>query len=185
MQYAAAHIPQAERVISGVVHKTSAECPQAAAESPQNADSTQMSNEVIGTIVTNVVGTSLHTARSFLRAVTPLRWSNRSLTRTIQGYAKHVKVLMGLAVPHVCADVKAWAASGFKTLPTATSAFDRVFVPAWVGAGEMPAALARYESPGDRALARKAIKLEEKWSEFEAREVESWGAIMDALGIHP
>jgi len=140
---------------------------------------------VIGTIVTSVVQAALPVGKKFVREVTPLRWSNRALTRTIQAYGTHVKVLMGLAVPPLCTDVKAWATSGFKTLPTATSAFDRVFVPAWVGAGEMPASLARYESPGDRALAHKAIKLEEKWSEFEAREVESWGAIMDALEIHP
>lgn len=185
MQYANSHIPKGERILSGVVHKISGECPRAAAESPQNADSTQLSNEVIGTMVTTVVQTSLHTGRAFVRSVTPLRWSNRALTRKIQAYATHVKTLLGLAVPHLCADVRAWAASGFKTLPAATSAFDRVFVPAWVGAGELPAALSRYESAGDRALARQAAKLEEKWADFEAREVESWGSMMDALELQP
>ncbi|HEX5853476.1 MAG TPA: hypothetical protein VFY36_10335 [Solirubrobacteraceae bacterium] len=185
MRYANSHIPQAEKVLSGVVRRIGRECPRAAAESPQNADSTQLSNEVIGTMVTTVVRTSLHTGRSFVRTVTPLRWSNRALTRTIQAYASHVKVLLGLAVPDLCADVRAWTASGFKTLPAATVAFDRVFMPAWVGAGELPAALSRYESAGDRALARQAAKLESRWADFEAREVESWGAIMDALVLQP
>jgi hypothetical protein len=185
MRYANAHIPQAEKVISGVVHKIRGECPRAAASSPQDSDSTQMSNEVIGTIVTSVVHAALPVGRKFVREVAPLRWSNGALTHTIQAYTKHVKVLTGLAVPHLCNDVRAWARGGFKALPTATSAFDRVFVPAWVGAGELPAALARYESPGDRALARTTAKLEERWSEFEAREVESWGAIMDSLELNP
>jgi hypothetical protein len=185
MQYANSHIPQAEKVLTGVVRQIRRECPHAAAESPQNADSTQLSNEVIGTMVTTVVRTSLRTARRFVRTVSPLRWSNRGLTRTIQAYAAKVKVLTGLAVPHLCADVKAWTASAFKTLPATTVAFDRRFVPAWVGAGELPDSLRAIAPAEDRALVRRTIQLESKWADFEAREVESWGSIMDTMVLQP
>lgn len=185
MKYADAHIPRAEAALSRVVHQVRGECPLAAAESPQDTDSEQLSNEVIGAMVTTVVKSGLGAARGFVRAVAPLRFSNRGLTRTIQSYAAKVKVLTTLTVPHLCADVKAWTASGFKTLPAATVAFDKRFIPSWVGAGELPASLAPYEPAGDRSLVRETIRLEERWAEFEAREVESWGAIMDAMVLQP
>jgi hypothetical protein len=185
MKYADSHIPQGEAAIAGVVRQVRSECPKAAAESPQDTDSEQLSNEVIGSIVTSVVKKGLGEARSFVRSVAPLRFSNRGLNRTIHAYAAKVKVLTTLAEPHVCADVKAWTASGFKTLPAATVAFDKRFIPAWVGAGELPASLAPYEPAGDRGLVRQTIRLEERWEEFEAREVESWGAIMDMMVLQP
>ncbi len=185
MKYADAHIPQAEAAIAGVVRQVRGECPKAAAESPQDTDSEQLSNEVIGAIVTSVVKKGLGEARSFVRSVAPLHWSNRGLNRTIHSYAAKVKVLTTLSAPHVCADVKAWAASGFKTLPASTVAFDKRFVPAWVGAGELPGSLKPYEPASDRSLVRQTVRLEERWEDFEAREVESWGAIMDAMVLQP
>jgi hypothetical protein len=185
MQYADAHIPQGEAAIAGVVHGVRSECPRAAAESPQDTESEQLSNEVIGAIVTSVVKNGLGGARSFVRSVAPLHWSNRGLNRTIHAYAAKVKVLTTLAAPHLCADVKAWAASGFKTLPASTVAFDRRFVPAWVGAGELPDSLKPYEPASDRSLVSQTVRLEERWEDFEAREVESWGAIMDTMVLQP
>ena len=185
MKYADAHIPQAGAAIAGAVRKVRSECPLAAAESPQNLESEKLSNEAIGAIVTTVVQAGLGEARTFVRSVAPLRWSNRGLTRTIQSYVSKVKVLTKLAVPHLCADVKAWTASGFKTLPAATVAFNKVFMPAWVGAGELPTSLKPYVSAGDRSLVRQTVRLEERWEDFEAREVESWTAIMNAMVLQP
>ena len=185
MKYADAHIPQGEAAIAGVVRQVRGECPKAAAESPQDTDSEQLSNEVIGAIVTSVVKDGLGAARSFVRSVAPLHWSNRGLNRTIHAYAAKVKVLTTLSAPHLCADVKAWAASGFKTLPASTVAFDKRFVPAWVGAGELPESLKPYEPAADRPLVRQTVRLEERWEDFEAKEVESWGAIMDAMVLQP
>jgi hypothetical protein len=185
MKYADAHIPQAEAAIASVVRQNRNECRQAAAESPQNSDSEQLSNEVIGAIVTSVVKAGLGEARHFVHSVAPLRFSNRGLDRTIHSYAAKVKVLTTLAAPHVCADVKAWVASGFKTLPATTIAFDKRFMPAWVGAGELPDSLTPYVAASDRSLVRQTVRLEEKWEDFEAREVESWSAIMDLMVLQP
>jgi hypothetical protein len=185
MVYADAHIPQAEALLSSLVSGIRQECPRAAAESPQDTNSEQLSNEVIGTMVTTVVKTSLRQAGSFIHAVSPLHWSNGGLTRTIHAYAAKVKVLMALSVPHLCADVTAWTASAFKTLPATTAAFDRQFMPAWVGAGELPASLRAIASAQDRALVRRTVQLEERWADFEAREVDSWGAIMDEMVLKP
>jgi hypothetical protein len=105
--------------------------------------------------------------------------------RSIQAYAAKGKVLSSLAVPHLCADVKAWVASRFETLPASTASFAPRFMSVWVAPGFLPAALSAYETAADRSLAHRTAQLEEQWTEFEAFEVETWGKIMNALVLQP
>jgi hypothetical protein len=183
--YAASHIRAAEATLSGVLRGIRRECPQAAAESPENTDSEQLSNEVIGAMVTTVVQHNLPVASRFIKAVAPLRWSSAKLTHAIHSYVANVKVLETLTVPHVCADVKSWVASDYRTLPASTVSFDARFMPAWVAPGDLPGSLTAYETPAERALARRSAQLEQQWTEFEAREVETWGQIMDEMVLQP
>jgi hypothetical protein len=117
--------------------------------------------------------------------VQALHWSNGALTKAVRAYVAKGKTLISLAVPHLCADIRAWVASDYLTLPASTISFDRRFMPSWVAPGFLPHALAAYESPQERALARRTVVLEEKWTEFEAYEVETWGEIMNALVLQP
>jgi hypothetical protein len=56
----------------------------------------------------------------------------------------------------------------------------------WIAPGELPAALARYETPEERPLLRRTKQLEAKFTEMEARAgVETWGEIMDTLALLP
>jgi hypothetical protein len=185
VQYATARIPTAEASLSRLVSQIDRECPRAAAASPQDTDSEQLSNEVIGNMVTSVIRPGLQVARTFVRKVAPLHWSDHALNSAIHSYASKVKVLSTLAAPHLCADVKSWVASDFQTLPASTVSFDKTFVPNWVGVGELPSRLGAYETAQDRALAKRTMKLEERWEEFEARAVESWGSIMDEMVLQP
>jgi hypothetical protein len=185
MRYFTAHIPAAKAEIAGVLAQVRHECPRAAAESPENVDSEQLSNEVIGAMVTTVTQRNLTPILSFNRTVASLSWSNGALDRTVKRYVGDGKVLTSLSIPNVCADVKAWVASDYKTLPASTVRFDGLFMPAWVAPGDQPHALAAYETPQDRALAKRTTRLEEKWTEFEAEEVEAWGHIMDTLVLQP
>jgi hypothetical protein len=185
MRYFTAHIPAAKAEIASVLAGVRRECPRAAAGSPQDVDSEQLSNEVVGTMVTTVVQDNLPSTLSAIRATEPLRWSNGALTRTIHAYLAKARSLTKLAVPDLCADVKAWAASGFKTLPASTASFDPHFLSWWVAPGDQPAALSHYETSQDAPLAHRARKLEERWTQFEANEVETWGEIMNALVLEP
>jgi hypothetical protein len=162
------------------------ECPRAAAESPQNPDSTQLSNEIIGAMVTSAYHTDVPAGRSFIRAAAGLRWSSHGLTSTVQSYVGKLKVLIGLAPPNVCADVRAWVASDYQTLPASTVRFDQQFMPNWVAIGELPGALAPYERPSQRAVLHRMNALEEQLTEFEAGDgVETWWNIMNALVLNP
>jgi hypothetical protein len=185
VHYFTSHIPQVKAEIASVLTGVQRECPLAAAGSPQNVDSEQLSDEVIGTMVTTATQHNLPPILKGIREAVPLHWSNSALTRSIKAYVAKAKVLSTLAVPHLCADVKEWVANGFKTLPGNTASFAPRFLSAWVAPGYLPAGLAPYETAQDKALARRTAKLEEQWSEFEANEVETWGNIMNAMVLQP
>ncbi len=185
VQAGASHIPPAKAAIDGVLARVRRECPLAAAAGPQDPQSTQLSNEVIGAMVTAAVGVDPGAGRQFVSAVRSLRWHSGSLTRAVHAYAAKVQTILSLPQPNICADVRSWAATGFTTLPASTLSFSPRFMEAWVAIGEQPAGLARSESAAARALARQAAMHEAQISEFEVHEVETWGRIMNALGLSP
>lgn len=182
---AAADIPKLEATLRSLRSRVGRECSAAAAGSPENTDAEQLSNEVIGTMVTTAIRVDNSAGQRFLHAVAGLRWSSASLTRQIASYASHLSRLIALPVPKICGDVRSWAASAFQGLPAATVPFDKAFLGSWVAPGYLPPALARYESAGERALARRAGHLEDLVTELEAREVETWGDIMNELQLLP
>jgi len=183
---AAAGVPRAEQAPLLILAQVQRQCPQAAAHSPQNPQSTQMSDEVIGAMVTKAYRPDLPAMRSFVASVSGLRWSSGALTREVREYAKALKTLAGLAEPALCKDVRSWAASGFTTLPPATASFDARFMPAWVAIGNVFGGnLNRSENSQSRSLAAQATPLEERITEAELKAVESWGKIMNALEIWP
>jgi hypothetical protein len=187
VQAGRAKLGAAAAALLAVRRQIGGECPRAAAESPQNADSTQLSNEVIGAIVIAAIRTDLPAGANFVRAVKGLRWSNHKLTSTVQSYAGKLKVLNTLAPPNVCADVRAWVASDYRTLPVSTVRFDQLFEPNWVGIGELPAQLlAPYERPNQRTVLRRTSQLESQLTDFEAEDgVETWSQIMNTLVLNP
>ena len=107
------------------------------------------------------------------------------LTREVQAYVSHVRVLSKLAAPDLCADVRAWASSGFQKLAPGTEAFDRVFMPNWVAAGNLPAALSRFEQGSTGSLARRAQLAGRHIHRLRSSQVAVWGNIMNALELWP
>jgi hypothetical protein len=176
-----------EGVLAGLRRKIAGECGRAAASAPQNEASTQLSNEVIGAVVITAYDTDLPAGTNFLRAVAGLRWSSHALTRTVQAYAAKLKALKALSVPNVCADLRAWIASGYQTLPASTVRFDQQFMPNWVAIGELPTSLlAPSVRPGERATLHNAGQLESQLTDFEAAVgVSTWEEIMNALVLQP
>ncbi|MCW3017717.1 MAG: hypothetical protein JWN10_25 [Solirubrobacterales bacterium] len=185
VRVARTHLATAEAGPLRVLAQVRAECPKAGAGSPQNPDSTQMSDEVIAAMVVSAYKPDLPAMRSFVGAAGALSWGNRALTSAVHGYVGDLKTILSLPVPDLCGDVKAWAASGYTTLPASTVTLVAKFMPAWVALGYLPAQLARYESASARTLARRSAPLEEQLTEGEARAVEHWGAIMDTLELWP
>ena len=178
-------IHQVESTLRGLLAKVRGECPLAAAGSPQESQSEQLSDEVIGTMVLTAIRVDLPAGRAYVQAVRSLRWSNSSLTRSVHSYAQKVAEMISLPVPALCQDVRSWAAGGFKALPAATEPFDSAFLASWVSPGFLPSALRPYEGGSVRSLIRSTEKQESDIVELEAREVETWGRIMDSLELLP
>ncbi len=180
-----AHLGASIAAYKGVLSTVKRDCPLAAAHSPQDPESTELSNEVIGTMVLSAGKVDRPAINAFLHTVSGLRWSSGAVTRAVTGYASSLRKLYGLQVPNLCGDVRAWAASGFKSLPPTTIAFDKVFYPNWVSLGLLPSGLARFESGQGRSLAHGAAGFEYKIANVEAQAVETWGDIMNALELNP
>lgn len=187
VQAGASKLGAARAALRNVRSKIEGECPRAAAESPQNPDSTELSNEIIGAMVTSVYHTDMPAGERFIRSAGALHWSNHRLTSTIHSYVGKLKVLNSLATPNVCADVRAWVASGYQTLPQSTVRFDQQFIPNWVAIGELPLGLlAPSERAAQRAIVKRAGALEDELTELEVNEgVETWSNIMNALVLNP
>jgi hypothetical protein len=180
-----AHLAASKAAPLHVLASVQRECPQAGAGSPENSESTQMSDDVIGAIVLSAYAPDLPAIRTFVHAVAGLSWSSPGLTHAIRAYTSDWKTLVGLSIPDLCSDVKAWGADGFGALPTNITAFVGKFMPAWVAPGYMPAQLQRYESPAMRALASRCRQFEEQITEVEVHAVAQYGEIMDALAVWP
>ena len=169
----------------GILTMVKRSCPRAAAGSPQDPESTELSNEVIGTMVLTAGKPDRPAILTYLKAVAGLRWSSSKVTRAVSRYAASLRKLYDLSVPDLCGDVKAWAAGGFKSTPSSTVSFVKVFYPNWVALGLIPPGISRFESSGSRSLARAAERFEYQITNVEAQAVETWGDIMDELALNP
>lgn len=185
VQTARSYLRRAEAEPLAVLAQVTRDCPRAAAKSPQDPLSTELSNEVIGAMVIAAYHLDVSELHRFIATVTRLHWSNGRLTNAVRAYAGKLRVLATLAPPNLCADARAWAASGYKTLPAATVRFNAQFIPAWVALGELPTSLKPYESTEERGVLARSSALEVELTDGEARAVESWGKIMNELELQP
>jgi hypothetical protein len=175
-----------EAALESLRQTIGAECPKAAAASPENEAAEHLSNEVVGAMGVAFVRSDIPAVNAFAAAVAPLHWSEEKLTRKAVVYAGKLKALAALQEPDVCGDVRAWAASGYKTLQPATTQFDREYSANDVGIGEVPARLlAPYENARERAQLALTKQSENELVEAEARAVEPWSKILDALNLQP
>jgi hypothetical protein len=171
--------------LQGILHGVRRECLMAAAESPQDPNSEALTFELVGAMI--VLGTrpDQQAISRFAGTVASLRFSSRKLTSTVRSYAQQLGSLSRLAAPGLCADVRAWAASGFRTLPATTTAFNQRYKAINVPIGNLPGGLARFERPAQRGLLARTRELELEVADFEAEAVETWEQIMGALALNP
>ncbi len=162
------------------------ECPAVATESPQNYDSEQLSNELVGDLIVSGTAPIKGPIARFARAVSGLRWSSARLTKTIHAYAIALTKEAAMPPPNLCGDVRAWVTGRYQTLPPSTVAFNASYKAVNVPVGELPEALlAPYEQPGQRGLLRTTRALEQAQADFEARAPAYYGEIMNELVLQP
>jgi hypothetical protein len=176
-------IKQIESRLRGLLAQIRRECPHAAAGSPETEQSVQLGNEVIGTLALTAIHLDIPAGEAFVGVVRGLSWGSASLTRAVRGYAAKVSRMISLPIPNLCGDVQIWARSGFTALPSFTEPFDTAFLGSWVSPGFLPAGLRRYEPASVHRVVRSTEREEGAIVELEAREVVTWGKIIDAIGL--
>lgn len=185
VQVGQSRLPTSIAAYRGVLSKVRRECPLAGAGSPQDPESTDLSNEVIGAMVIAAANPDRAAVRAFLSATAGLRWSSSSVTNAVSRYRTNLEKLYKLAAPDLCSDIAAWKATGWTKLPASTLSFVGVFYPNWVALGLLPNGLSRFEDGEAKSLAHRSHALEEQITEAEAQAVETWWQIMNELEINP
>jgi hypothetical protein len=179
-----ASVSTALQNVDRYIHKIGGECPHAGAGSPQDEESQHMSLEAAGALWSVSYGTDPSPSRRFLAAVRGVRWSNPKLTRIAQRYARSMYELSKLPTPNICADVRAWSASGFQTIPASTIRFDQ-HVESIEGPAIPTRLLTRYVQAGDRAMLRRMESLEAKLQHTETIVgFNDWDSLLETLGLN-
>jgi hypothetical protein len=160
------------------------ECPRVVAGSPQDEDSEKLTWEVIGAMTIVGYRPGMAAATRFSRAVSKLKWSSAALTRSVHAYARKGLAEVSTPLPDVCGDLRVWKATGYTALPQSTVHFRQSFYENYVGVGFMPNQLARLVPASLKALVQRARRYEEAIAEVEALEVETFGEIIDSLGLN-
>lgn len=172
----------AEHYAAGLI----AQCPDVAANSPQNYDSEQLDDELIGAMTTVGYHVAAAHIAVFAHAVGGLSWTNSRLTRAVHRFAHRLLGLSKLATPNVCGDIQAWTASGFQTLPASTVAFDKAYLGITPEAYEVPLIIqlaTPYASPSEIPVLKRVERLEEKLGEAEAEAVEYYSRVIISLEL--
>jgi hypothetical protein len=179
------NLAAAQTAINTLGERVAGECPLAAGrEAPQNHDSRQLSEEVVGALEVAAYEVDRASMLAFGHAIHGLRWSNGKLTRMVRAYAVKLENFPTLAPPNICADVKAWAAANYASLPATTVAFDKGFATYSIETEEIPLRLLRpYENAAEASLLRRTKQLEAPITQFETEAVSDYSKILDSLKL--
>jgi hypothetical protein len=180
-------IPKALVNVKRFANQIAAQCPQVAAESPQNHDSDQLDDEVIGTVTAVGYHTAAAPIATFAHAVEGLHWSNPRLTRAVRTFARKLEGLSTLAIPNLCGDIGGWVTSRYTTLSASTTEFNLHYSKVDPEAEEAPLILrlaTPYATPSDVPILHRVERFEALLAEAEAHGVEDYTHLMDSIDLN-
>jgi hypothetical protein len=174
-----------EDALQGLLAQVRRECPRLLAGSPQDEASEKLTWELAATMRVVAFQRVTGPIAKFARTVRGLRWSNARLTGSVRDYARRLNAEATARAPDLCADLRAWKASGYATLPSGTLPFVNAFYPVQA-IGMLPKRqLAPWLPASQHAIVQRTAQLEGQLLDFEANAVETWGQIMDAVELNP
>jgi hypothetical protein len=182
---AKAKLPDQQTAAADLLRRISSQCPDVLAGSPRNEASAELSLEALGAVSIVMSGPDRHAITHFLHAVKGLQWSSPKLTRTVTASVARLKAQLALIVPDLCSDMKAWAATDFRTVPMSVTQFNRRTKAAEEGPQEIPSRLlASYTGRQEKVILRNIKHLE---VQIEASELNTglhaWSEILKVVGL--
>lgn len=175
--------PTVEASLHKLEHKFAVECPDVGAGSPQSEPEQRLSYEVAGALFAAGYHADAKIAETFIKTVSPLRWSNPALTRRAHKFIRGLREMISLQEPDICGDVRSWTATGYATIPASTLKFDQ-HVEAIEVEVPSPQILAPYIQPADRGLLAKVQHLIKRFEELEfTTGQQAWDSLLETLGL--
>jgi hypothetical protein len=178
-----AGIGRAQARIHAYNKELAAQCPGVGRGAPQTEEGQTMSAEVVAALWSLAYGANARPINAFLAKVSRLRWSNNAITRAAKSFARSWHELATLPLPPLCADIAAWKANGFQTIPP--SALSAVDVAESIHPRPVSARmLAPFASAADRRTYARASRLEQRIgeSEFELGQ-DDWLEVLGTLKL--
>lgn len=146
------------------------ECPSALTYAPRNEAFGELGEEANTTAFWAGAAAMRSTGLSLADTIAHLRWSDRRVTRLVHAEAAEEHAIAATALPDVCADIAAWKASAYATLPQSSVQFltrvRAVETLLFVGFTEesreaiIMRRLRRFEGPAERRAAKRIERLE-------------------------
>jgi hypothetical protein len=175
--------PKMEASMRSLNSRFARECPGVGAGSPQTETEKHLSYEVAGALWATAYHADAPIVNRFIHRVTGLTSSNPRLNRRVYKFLNGLSEMLALRVPDICADVRAWAASGYRRVPTSTLQFDShveaidVEIPS-------PKLADPYLVPSDKALVPKLERLITHFEELEFTTGQRmWNTLLETLDV--
>jgi hypothetical protein len=179
-----ARIGPAQVKIESLNGSLARECPGVGAGSLEDEASQPVSHEVAVALWSLAWGTDAGPVRAFVNVVRRLHWSNRTITRIAARYARSMRELSTVPLPHLCQDVGSWKASGFQVIPPSVLQMVRQ-VEAIEPKTVPPGLLAPYERGEDAGVLARTLRLETRLAENEFMVGQSdWIQVLQTLGLN-
>ncbi len=160
------------------------ECPRVGTGSPQNEPAQQIAYEVAGALWATAYRTDAAIVHRFVHRVHGVSSSDAKLNREFHRFVKGLNEMVALKVPPLCADVRAWAATGYQSVPASTAQFD-AHVEAIDVEIPSPKLAGPYLVPSDRGLVPKLERLIHRFDELEFVVGQNdWNVLLETLALN-
>jgi hypothetical protein len=165
----AAEIGATVTAINAEAAKIEGGCPSVLVGAPRGRQLNELAVEPSGAVLFSGAVPDRGAMLLFARQVSGLRWRDGRVTRLVRSLASEERAIANLVIPDVCADLRAWVASGYRTLSYNRMAFLKQAnaIGNGVGAKEeslndaiLPA-LRPHESSGEKVITKHSQRLEE------------------------
>ncbi len=185
LRAAQAALPVERTAAAKLVGETRSECPGVAAGSPRDEESAALGTEALVVVSDTLLAKNRAAIKRFAGAVENLRWSNATLTRLVRRYAAKLRVELTLKAPDLCADLKAWAASGFQTVPAGVTRTNQETEADSTGPEEVPLRLLKpYVRRNDDSILHRSKRLEVKLRGAPLKTgLKAWSEILSIVGL--
>jgi hypothetical protein len=169
---ASAEVGASVAAIAARANEIAGACPSALTYAPRDMVFREIGYEVYATLFYAGLAPMRTRMLGFARAIDRLSWSDRRLTRLVHAQAAAEVAITAVAQPDVCADIEAWQASAYATLPRSATGFiarvETIEYRTDAGpfeesrAGAITRLLRRYEGPRERRTAKRVIRQERR-----------------------